>query len=118
MPDCPRCDSSLEETAEHAFYYCERIRLFWDHVEEWTARIEPKQLVLLDVVYVVNNFLSQFQSDKRVVFLVILAVARMVIWMMRKKRLYDGANFSHRDQILFFRHKLRVKISCDRKQTA
>ena len=25
---------------------------FWDHVGEWTARIEPKQLVLLDVGYV------------------------------------------------------------------
>ena len=52
MPDCPRCASGLEETAEHAFYYCERVRPFWDHVGEWTARIEPKQLVLLDVGYV------------------------------------------------------------------
>ena len=25
MPDCGRCDSSLEETAEHAFYYCSGI---------------------------------------------------------------------------------------------
>ena len=49
MPDCPRCRSGLEETAEHAFYYCERVRPFWDHVGEWTARIEPKRLVLLDV---------------------------------------------------------------------
>ena len=32
MPDCPRCGSSLEETAEHAFYYCKRVRPFWDHV--------------------------------------------------------------------------------------
>ena len=22
MPDCPRCVSGLEETTEHAFYYC------------------------------------------------------------------------------------------------
>ncbi len=50
MPDCPRCGSGLEETAEHA-YCCERVRPFWDHVGEWTARIEPKQLVLLDVGY-------------------------------------------------------------------
>ena len=47
--DCARCGSGLEETAEHAFYYCERVRPFWDHVGEWTARIEPKLLVLLDV---------------------------------------------------------------------
>ena len=42
MPDCPRCGSGLEETAEHTFYYCGRVCLFWDHVGEWTARIEPK----------------------------------------------------------------------------
>ena len=87
MPDCARCGSGLEETAEHAFYYCERVRPFWDHVGEWTARIEPKQLVLLDVGYVVDNVLPPFQGEKRVVFLVILAVARMMIWTTRKKGL-------------------------------
>ena len=107
MPDCARCGSGLEETAEHAFYYCERVRLFWDHVGEWMARIEPKQLVLLDGGYVVDNVLPPFQGEKRVVFLVVLAVARMVIWTTRKKRLYDDANYSHRDL---------VKIRCDRKR--
>ena len=116
MLDCARCCSGLEETAEHAFYYCRRVRPFWDHVEEWTAHIEPKLLVLLDVGYVVENVLIPFQGEKRVVFLVILAVARIVIWTTRKKGLYDDANFSHRDLILFFRHQLRVKIRCDRKR--
>ena len=45
----------------------------------WTAQIEPKQLVLLDVSYIVDNVLPPFQGEKRVVFLTILAVARMVI---------------------------------------
>ena len=116
MPDCARCGSGLEETAEHAFYYCERVRPFWDHVGEWTACIEPKQFVLLDVGYVVDNVLPPFQGEKRVVFLAILAVARMVIWMTRNKGLYDDANFSHRDLVLYFRHQLRVKIRCDRKR--
>ena len=116
MPDCAGCGSGLEETAEHAFYYCERVRPFWDHVGEWTARIEPKQLVLLDVGYVVDNVLPPYQGEKRVVFLAILAVARMVIWSTRNKGLYDDANFSHRDLILYFRHQLRVKIRCDRKR--
>ena len=116
MPDCARCGSGLEETAEHAFYYCERVRPFWDHVGKWTARIEPKQLVLLDVGYVVDNVLSPFRGEKRVVFLAILAVARMVIWTTRNKGLYDDANFSHRDLVLSFRHQLRVKIRCDRKR--
>ena len=116
MPDCPLCASGLEEMAEHALYYCERVRPFWDHVGEWTARIEPKQLVLLDVGYVVDNVLPPFQGEKRVVFLAILAVARMVIWITRKKGLYDDASFSHRDLVLYFRHQLRVKIRCDRKR--
>ena len=52
----------------------------------------------------------------RRVFLAILAVARMMIWETRNKGLYEGANFSHRDLILFFRHQLRVKIRYDRKR--
>ena len=116
MPDCRRCASGLEETDEHAFFHCERVHPFWDHVGEWTARIEPKQLMLLNVGYVVDNVLPPFQGEKRVVFLAILAVARMVIWSTRNKGLYDNANFSHRDLVLYFRHLLRVKIRCDRKR--
>ena len=74
MPDCTRCRSGLEETAEHT-YYCKQVCSFWDHVGEWTARIEPKQLVLLDVGYVVNNVLPPFQGEKCLVFLAILAIA-------------------------------------------
>ena len=115
MPDCLRCRSGLEETASHTFDYCERIRPFWSHVEEWTAHISPRQLMLLDVGYIVDNVDPPYQGKKHVVFLVILAVARMVIWEMRNKGLYEGANFSHGDLILFFRHQLRVKIRCNRK---
>ena len=71
MPDCTRCGSGLEETAEHAFYYCDRVLPLWDNVGEWMARIEPKPLVLLDVAYVVDNVLLSFQGEKRVVFLAI-----------------------------------------------
>ena len=70
MPDCARCGSGLEETAELAFYYCKRVCL-----GEWTAHIKPKQLVLLDVGYVVDNLFPPFQGEKRVVFLAIFAVA-------------------------------------------
>ena len=80
------------------------------------GRIEPKQLVLLDVGYVVDNVLPQFQGEKRVVFLAILAVARVVIWTTRNKGLYDDANFSHRDLVLYFSRQIRVKIRCDRKR--
>ena len=115
MPDCTHCASGLEETALHAFYYCEWVRPFWSHVEEWTARISPRELVPLDVGYIVDNVSPSFRGEKRMVFLVILAVARMVIWQRWNKGLYEGANFSYRYLILFFRHQLRVKIRCDRK---
>ena len=72
--------------------------------------------MLLDVGYVVDNVLPPFQGEKCVVFLAILAVARMVIWTTRNKGLYDDASFSHRDLVLYFRHQLRVKIRCDRKR--
>ena len=87
MPDCLCCGSSLEERVLHAAFYCEWVRSFWSHVWEWTARIDPKQLVLLDVGYVMDNVDPLYQGEKRVVFLAILAVARMVIWETRKKRM-------------------------------
>ena len=63
VPDYLRCSSCLKQTAEPAFYYCERVRSFWNHIGEWMARIEPQQLVLLDVGYVIDNFF--FTSEPR-----------------------------------------------------
>ena len=59
--------------------------------------------------YVVDNVDPLYRGEKCVVFLAIIAVARMVIWTTQKKGLYDSANLSHRNLILFFRHQLRVK---------
>ena len=72
--------------------------------------------MLLDVGYVIDNVLPPFHGEKRMVFLAILAVARMVIWTTRNKGLYNDDNFSHRNLVLYFRHQLRVKIKCDRKR--
>ena len=66
--------------------------------------------------YVVDNVDPPYIGKKRVVLLMILAVARMVIWTTRKKGLYDSANFSLWDLILCFKHQLRVKIKCKRKR--
>ena len=115
MPDCFRCSSGQEETALQAFSYCELIRPFRSHIREYTASISPKQLVLPDVGYVVDNVDPSYRGEKRVVFHAILSIGRMVIWTTRKMGLYKGVNFSHRDLILFFRHHLRVTIGCDRK---
>ena len=49
-----------------------------------------------------ENVLPPFQGEKSVVFLAILAVARMVIWTTRQKGLYDDASFSNRDLVYYF----------------
>ena len=69
--------------ALYVFYCCELVHPFWSHVRDWTACLDPKQLVLLDVGYVVDNVLCPWKDEKRVVFLAILAVARLVIWTRR-----------------------------------
>ena len=69
MLDCLHCGSSLEEMALHAFYYCELVHPFWSNIEEWRTRISLKQLVLLDVGYVVDNVDPPYQGEKRMVFL-------------------------------------------------
>ena len=61
MPDCVHCGIVLEETALHAFYYCERVNSFWSHVEEWKVHISPRELVPLDVGYVVDNVSLRFR---------------------------------------------------------
>ena len=61
-------------------------------------------------LYVVGNVLLPSQAENREVFLVILAVARMVIWTTRKKGFYVDADFPPRDLILFFRHQFKAKI--------
>ena len=76
---------------------------------------KPKQLMLLDIGYVVDNILPQFQGEKCVMLLVILAVTGIGIWTTQKKGWYDNAKFSHCDLILYFKHQLRVIIRCDRK---
>ena len=101
----------------NAFFYCVRVRLLWSQVREWTEGTDPKQLVLLDVGYVVDNIDPPWKGEKCVVFLAIQAMARMAIWETRKKRLYDGANLCLRD-LIFFKHQLRVKIRSDRKRLA
>ena len=78
--------------------------------------------MLLDVGCLVDNVLPPFQGEKRVVFLAILAVARMVIWTTRKKGLYDDANYFKRKltwvsmYFLFMGHTLEIKTKIKTKE--
>ena len=62
-----------------------------------------------------GNVDPPYRGEKRVEFLAILAMHRMVIWETRNKGFYEDANFLRRDLIFFFKHQLRAKIRCDRK---
>jgi len=115
FPSCTRCNSGLEETAEHAFFHCSRVHQFWEYVNEVTARIAPNQWVPLDVGYIVDNVSPPFSGEKQKVFFAILAVARMVVWTTRNKELHGSEELSCRDLITYFKHQLRVKIRCDRR---
>ena len=68
------------------------------------------------IISLSDSCCSTLVTSWTIMFPALLAVARMVNWETRNKGLYDDANFSHRDLILFFRHQLRVKIRCDRKR--
>ena len=71
----------------------------------WPALI-PNSLYCSVLVTSWTMFDPPYWGEKHVVFIPILAVARIGIWEMRKKGLYDSANF-FRD-LIFFRHHLRV----------
>ena len=79
MTDCSRCSGEFDETTEYAFYHCKQVHPYGDNVGEVTARIYPKQLVLLDADYTVEIFNPQWTGVKRRVFSSIQAVSRLVI---------------------------------------
>ena len=118
MSSCPHCCSDLEEMAEHAFYYCERVCPFWNHVGErrvdsqhWTEAARGAQRWL----HCRQHFASVSRWE-------VSGVSHNPCCSSNgdlddaKEGLYDGANFSHHDPIFFLGHQLWVKIRCDRKR--
>ena len=99
---------SLEETLLHTFYYCKRVRPFWNHI-----RVDG--LYQSQTAWCWLHCGQCWPSISRWEACTILAVVRIMIWMTQKKGLYEGANFFHRHLIMFFRHQLQVKIRCHRK---
>ena len=115
MPDCPRCGRGLEKTAEHAFYYCERVRPFLDRRVDGPHRTHAARATRRWLQGQHFTSVSRWEAcgvsrDP--------SCSKNGEWDNAKKKggLYDDVNFSHRDLILFFGHQLRVKIRCDRKR--
>ena len=61
MPDCPRCATGLEETAEHTFYYCERVRPFWDHVGNGRLASNPSSSSCSTLITSWTTFFLRFR---------------------------------------------------------
>ena len=83
--------------------FCERVCPFWDHIEEWRAHIEHHWLHCRQHFTSVSGWEACGVSRN-------LAVARMVIWTMRKKGLYHYANFSHHDLKMLGSHNIQQKV--------
>ena len=115
--DCLRCNSGWEETCAHAFFHCCKVRPLWDYVNELTARLQPERARLeLDVGYVCDNVLPSLPRVKRMVFLTLLAVARKVVWNTRPRDDSGSESLSAHDLIVYFKHRLKIKIRCDLKR--
>ena len=82
MPDCPNCSNGLEKNGFARFLLLQVGPFVLESCREWTARINPKQLEHLDIGYIVDNVDPPYKGEKCMVFLMILAVARMAIWTM------------------------------------
>ena len=114
FPNCTRCRTGEEETVVHAFYKCPKVRALWDYVNEVIARIVPDQLFQLDTSYVIDNLAPPWSLRRnRLLFALILAVARMVVWTSRMEECFDDQTVSAQDLVRYFKHQLRVKIRCD-----
>lgn len=68
-----------------------------DFVGELLVRIAPKKLVLIDRKYASDNVSHPYSGVKRIVFLSLLATARMVIWTVQKEEILRCERCSHQD---------------------
>ena len=109
---CVRCRQE-KETVEHAFFYCDNVTPLWRYVERLIDRITPDAPILIDVGYAVDNASPHLPKGKLMMFLLLLAMTRKVIWSTRLNVCFDGETFSDRQLIGYLRHRLKVKISCD-----
>lgn len=83
-----------------------------EYFKEVMAHIDGKHPLFLDAIYV-SEKIDLLQSwENRMVFLAILAVARMVSWITCLKKVYKGTSVPCRDLIVYFKHLLKMKIRC------
>lgn len=116
LPFYLHCNNNEGKITDHAFFLCSQLWSFWAYVGEVIACIKSKWSVLLDFAYIVNNMNPLFTWKKQMVFLAILAVARLVIWTTRLDVIHRVGSVSDWDLVAYFKLMLEVKIRCDWKR--
>lgn len=71
--------------------------------------------MLINLAYMCNNVSLPFSEKKQMVFLMLVAVTRMVIWMLQMEGILRYEHYFHQALIGFFQHQPKVKIRTDRK---
>lgn len=72
--------------------------------------MKPENVLYLDVSYVCDNVAPPWEGRKRLMFLILLGVARMVVWITRKLVVLHEDMLSHNDLIAFFKYQLKTKM--------
>ena len=109
---CVRCLTE-KESVEHAFFRCDNVRLLWRYVDQLIDRMAPDARIGIDVAYAIDNVMPPMPRRKHMMFLLLLAVTRKVIWTTRLNVIFDGESFTAQRLIIYLRHQLKVKIICD-----
>ena len=62
-----------------------------------------------------SNVVPNFNRQEHYVFLCLLGIMNVVIWMTRKKELYEDESFSSQT-LIFLKHQIKVQIHSERKR--
>ena len=66
MSNCPYC-GELEETIEHAFLYCETVKIFWNEVEQWLRLHIDTSIKLSNLEKIMGTDTTENIIDKTII---------------------------------------------------
>ena len=114
-PKCGRC-GDLEETIDHAFFHCPVVQPLCKVLDGYMVCILNGKFFVLEASSVCSNVVPKLNRQEHYVFLCLLCIMRVVIWMTKKKELYEDVSFSSQTLVAFFKHQIKVKIQSERKR--
>lgn len=81
----------------------------YGNVGDLVTQLEPTNVLFLGIFYVCDNVAPPWEGLKRIMFLTLLTVGKMVVWNTRQFVVLHGDMLSHHDLIAFFKHQLLIK---------